>query len=224
MNKSRWMRIIYLAEMIGIVLGLFLGAVWPSLFTVVALVSLPAFFIAAVALARPSILASQGTRDPRQSLRRYVHFSAFVSVTAVLYWTGRMAATHNAPVDIIVPAGLSGPVRILFAVSGGVPASNNGRRSVFEIPPERILVSEARRDDGWWRNSELRFFARDNAGLQEIRGKAGSAGTEVVGTCAVSYEDFSIEPRVKTPQSVFRELDDRSVRNLKCEGGRITRR
>ena len=69
-------RKLYVTEALLMGLMLPLGAVWPSVFTLLALASLPALFVALRAAYRPGYLDPEGFRDPRRGLRRYVHVMA----------------------------------------------------------------------------------------------------------------------------------------------------
>src|SRR3954467_4610160 len=67
---------LYVSEALAVLLVLPLGAVWPSSFTVLAVVSLPAFFIAVKAAWHPQYLEPLEFTNPHGGRRRYVHVAA----------------------------------------------------------------------------------------------------------------------------------------------------
>jgi hypothetical protein len=85
-------RSLYAAEAIAILLLAGLGAVYPSLFTVAALASLPAVVLAGVSAFRPEYLDPAGVKDPRAGRRRYIHACAVVAcvcLVAEVIWLSR---------------------------------------------------------------------------------------------------------------------------------------
>ena len=79
-------RALYVTEAVLLVLMIPLGAVWPSIFTLLAFLSLPVLVVAVRAAFRPDYIEPQGNRDPRRGLRRLLH------VMAILCMLGEAAA------------------------------------------------------------------------------------------------------------------------------------
>ena len=73
-SRSR-KRLLYVCEALAISLGTFLG-LYPTLLTVVAILSLPALVLAIVGSVLPTYFDLQGAADPRGGYRRYVHVCA----------------------------------------------------------------------------------------------------------------------------------------------------
>lgn len=80
MGRRVGSRALYATEALFLLLMLPLGAVWPSLFTILALLSLPVLAVAVRAVFRPEYLEPQGQKDPRRGLRRLVHVVAILCI------------------------------------------------------------------------------------------------------------------------------------------------
>jgi hypothetical protein len=82
-------RALYVSEAFAVLLMLPLGAVWPSMFTLLAIASLPALLIAVKAARRPDYLDPLELTDPRGGRRRYLHVAAglcFLGVVLEIVW------------------------------------------------------------------------------------------------------------------------------------------
>lgn len=64
----------------------------------------------------------------------------------------------------LIPQGTVGDVFILPGYSSGVPPKREGSASVYEIPPDRILVTQDLPSPGWHRT---RFYYVDAAGKRQ---------------------------------------------------------
>ena len=76
-------RLLYAGEGLAIAAATVMG-LYPTLLTLVALLSVPALIFALVGVARPTYLDPQGVADPRGGYRKYMHVSAAVCAGLVL--------------------------------------------------------------------------------------------------------------------------------------------
>jgi hypothetical protein len=86
-------RALYVCEAFAVLLMMPLGAVWPSVFTLLAIASLPALFLAVKAAWCPNYLDPLELTDPRGGRRRYLHVAAglcFLGIVLEVIW---LAAT-----------------------------------------------------------------------------------------------------------------------------------
>jgi len=215
-------RLLHFGEWVVIGAGIALGSVWPSIYTVVAIAVLPAFFVALGAVVQPMLVEGQGRR---QWLRTYLHGSAAISAFMLVFQSVWLLFTHSAPVDIIVEAGSAGPVIVVYEVIDGVPLQEFEGRRVYEIPSSRVLATQSEPNGGWWLQGERRFFAREERGnLRKIPGRTGSSGTAQWGGCTARFDEFIIMPNNEVPEELYWKLDDRESWNVVCTDGQLTMR
>jgi hypothetical protein len=109
-------RLLYASEALAIALAMVIG-LYPSLLTLVALLSVPALILAIIGVARPAYLDPQGVADPRGWYRKYMHFCAAICAAFVVLLVGNIAihAHRSAPESL--------PNQPLQQTNAGTPRS-----------------------------------------------------------------------------------------------------
>jgi hypothetical protein len=215
-------RLRYLGEFAIIAAAVALGAVWPTVYTLVGVLVAPALVVALVALIMPRWV--QGPRW-RNGMRVYMHGATALSATAVVSLAAVIALSHSDPVDIIVQGDTVGRVVVVYNIPNGAPDVRTDGRQVLEIPVSRVLLTQASPSEGWWRAGERRFFVRDPDGLRPVAGGGSSSGVASSWSgCTARFDYFVIRPDAAVSEEDQARLEDSRSWGLQCEGGRLTRR
>jgi len=215
----RWL---HFAQSVIIGSGIALGAIWPSIYTLIAIAVLPAFFVALAAVAHPRLVDGRGWR---RWLRTYLQGGTAASAFVLVWQAGWMVFTYSAPIDVVVEAGVAGPVLVVYGVADSEPLREWEGRRVYEIPPSRVLLTQAGPNDGWWLHGDRRFFARQQDGsLRMIPGKTGRSGRTQWNGCSARVDWFILLPEKNVPEELYSELDARESWKVECRGGQLTRR
>lgn len=214
-------RVVYLGEALVIAGAILLGAAWPSLYTIVALLVLPSLIVALVGLTVPRLLARVGVW---QIIRIYLHVAAGLSSAALASQVIWMYLSHSAPVDVVVPQGVVGPVIVVYGVPGGSTVNVTEGRLIYDIPRSRVLALASHPNDGWWRESERRFFMKDASGSHvKVAGSVGSSGTSAWGGCSARFDEYWIVPE-RPIAGASPEVNEPGWGCIGCVDGRLTTR
>ena len=122
---------------------LYLGAIWPSVFTIAALIAIPSPILFALTVIWP------GTLWKRRLVRWYLlgcSATAVISFSVESIWLWKSART---PCVYEVPKGYTGWVVVEYERAGAAPIPIENGKRIFRFGNDGSLVTSSKCEDGW---------------------------------------------------------------------------
>lgn len=214
-----------------LLLAVALPAVWlglyPSIFTLGALIAAPLAIAALIGVASPSVL------HRRRWLQRAVAIgSVLIGLEAALL-SGWYLLGRRRPVLLITREPPPVRVRIVYGVNDGAPRSWFTWARQFEVPPSGIIHSQRDPDGGLYRPDNphpLTAVARRTTGTTDtIVGAWVGGGSTQSGRCTLAFDEFALGDTagwgVQSDASppVAGWLDSLETWGVECRGDKLYR-
>src|ERR1041384_3171696 len=158
--SKRDVRIVAIAGVIATLLLVRLGVLWPSPFTIAAILALPSSLIFLATAFRPALVAG------RPNLQTYLWACLIGSVLCVSYQGIWMAVNRGDEETIIIPESYRGPVIIAYDSKppAGRPREYEEGRRLYRIPGDGVLRTQLSDNAGW--HKAPRLFQVTSEGLR----------------------------------------------------------
>ena len=72
----------------------------------------------------------------------------------------------SEPEIILIPAGYTGKLHVIFNAPNGKPPQYEGDSRVYDIPPSGVLVTQMDANEGWIESDKIKFFSVSNTGTR----------------------------------------------------------
>lgn len=198
---------------------------WPSLFTIGALVALPLGVVALIGVANPQYLAV------RPRLLRAVRGGTYVVAAQLVYYMVWHASSERRHVTLVVHEPVPPALRLIYRVTDGDPPGSGWHRR-FEMPPSGILHTSYAMDMGWYDPADphpLTLLVVSAKGdTVERAAHWRNAGSASIDGCQFSYDEFAAGPAVQPgdAQQAGQSgiwMDSIPAWGVVCDNGRLRR-
>jgi hypothetical protein len=134
-----------------------------------------------VGLAKPALVGRS------EWFRLTLHITSVINVAALAFFVFTLGSTRIQPERHVLPIGYRGWVYVVFDSPNGVTTEYDGRRRVYRIPGDGVLVTQARPNDGWSVPGDVEYV--DALG-RPIATRHRASGWAVRGGCRLNYISY----------------------------------
>lgn len=197
--------------------------VWPSIFSIGAVLAIGTGIAAMIGLAQPSIV------NTRVLLRRFTLGGGGVLALELIAFVGWMALTSRRTVHLVVSSAAPTVVRIVYDVRDGVssPVWRWDRYFRADTGARTIIHTRLALDEGWFDDSAPHpVVARTRVGAS-MPSRWIAGGYAKAGSCRFAFDEYSVgeaplQPRDPNALLAGGWLDSLSTWGVECHGGHLS--